>query len=205
LRSLALPVLVLGCDYREIDRTSPSDMPDALGAADDGDEQQSVDQLFLDRMIHQHRGAIGMARVASQRSEHAELEAMAEETVAEQRAELDQMEAWRSAWYGDPTTLPSRTYDEDLAMTIARNDQRVAAQVRALEHANPFDSAFIDAMIPHHQKAVAMSQDAMKNAERDEVRRLASMIVQDRTKEIAAMETWRATWYPTVQAANVRE
>ena len=53
-------------------------------AAADG---RAFDRLFVDYMIRHHRGAIGMARVASQRAEHAELQAMAEETVAETPAE----------------------------------------------------------------------------------------------------------------------
>ena len=202
LRSLALPVLLLGCEYRAIDRIPDGD-PGTLDPADGHDESQPIEQIFLDQMIHHQHGAISMARVASQRAEHADLEAMAKEMVAEQRAELEQMRRWRIAWYGDPTKRPTRIPDEDLAITIARADRRVEEKVRALEQANPFDVAFIDAMIPHHQEAVAMSQNVLQQAQRGEVRRLASMIVKDRTEEITAMEAWRATWYPTLQAANV--
>jgi uncharacterized protein (DUF305 family) len=199
-RRLALPVLVLGCDYRATERTPDADAP-ALNV--DGEAPPAADQVFLDRMIRHHRGSIDMARVAAHRAEHPKLEALAEEAMAEQRAELDQMEAWRNSWYGDPTVPPVRAHDEKRAMANARADRKMAEQVHALEQSQPFDLAFIDAMIPHQRTAVEMSQNAVRHAERTEVRSLAAMISRDRTKEIAAMEEWRATWYPDVQAANV--
>jgi uncharacterized protein (DUF305 family) len=64
-------------------------------------------------MIPRHQRAVGMARLALGRADHAELKALAEEIVTVQEAEVSRMIAWLAEWYpqgsigtgdGTPTT-----------------------------------------------------------------------------------------------------
>jgi uncharacterized protein (DUF305 family) len=59
-----------------------------------------------------------------------------------------------------------------------------------------YDLRFIDGMTPHHQGAVAMAQDVLKNSQRPELRKFAQEIIQAQEKEIAQMGEWRKAWYP---------
>ena len=59
-----------------------------------------------------------------------------------------------------------------------------------------YDLRFIDAMIPHHEGAVVMAQDALKKSKRPEILKLATSIVKAQDKEISEMQQWRRTWYP---------
>lgn len=59
-----------------------------------------------------------------------------------------------------------------------------------------YDLRFIDGMTPHHQGAIAMAQDVLKNSQRPELRKLAKEIISAQEKEIAQMGEWRKTWYP---------
>lgn len=59
-----------------------------------------------------------------------------------------------------------------------------------------YDLRFIDGMTPHHQGAVVMAQDVLKNSKRPELRKLANDIIAAQEKEIAQMATWRKAWYP---------
>ena len=59
-----------------------------------------------------------------------------------------------------------------------------------------FDLRFIDGMILHHQGAIAMSQEALKNSQRPEILQLAQDIIAAQEKEIAQLQAWRSTWYP---------
>lgn len=58
-----------------------------------------------------------------------------------------------------------------------------------------FDLRFMDAMIPHHQGAVKMAQEALQKSKRPEIKKLAQSIIADQDKEIAQMQQWRKTWY----------
>lgn len=50
------------------------------------------------------------------------------------------------------------------------------------------DRRFIDAMVPHHEGAVEMAEVAMKNAEHDEIKRLAEEIVSAQEAEIKELK-----------------
>ena len=58
-----------------------------------------------------------------------------------------------------------------------------------------FDLRFINAMIPHHEGAVTMAEDALKKSQRPEVKQLAREIITSQQKEIAQMKQWRKAWY----------
>jgi uncharacterized protein (DUF305 family) len=65
----------------------------------------------------------------------------------------------------------------------------------ALENAKPFDKAFIDAMVPHHQGAIAMAKDLLKKGDQPALRKMADDIISAQTNEIAQMREWRMSWY----------
>ncbi|MBA2449136.1 MAG: DUF305 domain-containing protein, partial [Chloroflexi bacterium] len=60
----------------------------------------------------------------------------------------------------------------------------------------PFDRVFIDAMIPHHESAIAAARAAESRAERPEIKELAKAIMRDQEREIAQMRQWRQAWFP---------
>ena len=78
-----------------------------------------------------------------------------------------------------------------------------ATQMGGMDHSmmtmdpsQPFDAQFIDSMIEHHQGAVTMAEQVLIEAEHAELRTMADAIIAAQTQEIAAMTTWRQTWYP---------
>ncbi|OLP20044.1 hypothetical protein BST81_02055 [Leptolyngbya sp. 'hensonii'] len=58
-----------------------------------------------------------------------------------------------------------------------------------------FDLRFMNAMIPHHEGAVAMAKDALTKAQHPELRQLANEIIASQQAEIDQMKQWRKTWY----------
>lgn len=60
-----------------------------------------------------------------------------------------------------------------------------------------FDLRFIDAMIPHHEGAIAMAEQVLERSQRPELRELATAIIAAQQAEIDQMKAWRAEWYPT--------
>jgi uncharacterized protein (DUF305 family) len=64
-----------------------------------------------------------------------------------------------------------------------------------LANQRPFDEAFINAMIPHHESAIEMAQVALAESDNLAVRDLAGRIVDDQTREIEQMRGWLEEWY----------
>jgi uncharacterized protein (DUF305 family) len=64
-----------------------------------------------------------------------------------------------------------------------------------LGNREPFDKAFIDAMIPHHQSAIYMSQVAQEESKIPVIKQLAEDIVDAQKREIEQMKQWRKQWY----------
>ncbi len=70
------------------------------------------------------------------------------------------------------------------------------ADPKELANEQPFDKAFIDAMIPHHQSAIDMAQVAYEQTSDPEIKDLALGIVNAQQQEIEQMTDWRQEWYP---------
>ena len=153
----------------------PSDMP--------------FDAMFIDSMIEHHQGAIDMAEMALEEAEHEELRTLAEEIIAAQTAEIEQLQSWRSEWYPDLDLAGGMQMGMDEMMI--GDDESV-----------PFDQRFIEAMISHHQGAIDMAVMALEQAEHEEIRTLSEAIIAAQTAEIEHMQVWLADWYGEAYELN---
>ena len=63
----------------------------------------------------------------------------------------------------------------------------------------PYDATFIDSMIVHHQGAIIMAQQALKETQRPELKQMAEAIVKAQQTEIDQMKQWRKNWYPDLK------
>lgn len=83
-----------------------------------------------------------------------------------------------------------------MTATAMMSDTQMGGMAHTMmDPSQPFDAQFIDSMIEHHQGAVLMAQQALAEADHEELRTLADAIVDAQTQEIAEMTTWRQTWY----------
>jgi uncharacterized protein (DUF305 family) len=159
------------------------------------------DLMFIDMMTPHHASAVAMAQVALSRAEHPEIRTLAEDIIASQSAEIEQMRSWRDDWYPDAPAMPRMDMDQMMAILgqmmgempggMMDMEQEIANLCATTED---FDLAFIEAMVPHHQSAIMMAQGATLRAEHPELRALAQKMVDDQQQEIDQMQTWRAAW-----------
>jgi len=104
-----------------------------------------------------------------------------------QRAEIELFGEMREELEGEPAVEMS---GEEMEGMMGNMDAGKLANQR------PFDRAFIDAMIPHHESAIEMANVALEESEDPEIREIALGIVDAQEREIEQMRTWRDEWYP---------
>ncbi len=68
---------------------------------------ESFDLMFIDLMIGHHQMAIEAGMMAEQQATRDEVRDLAQKIIEKQQAEIEQMKAWRLAWYG--SAEPSAT------------------------------------------------------------------------------------------------
>jgi len=147
------------------------------------------DERFIDAMVPHHQGAIDMANVALENAEHPEIQQLAQNVISTQEAEIDELKAIKQREYGT-SEVPTETSPEEM------KTMGVMAAPKELANEQPFDKAFIDAMIPHHQSAIDMAQVAYEETGDSEIKDLALGIVTAQQQEIEQMTDWRREWYP---------
>ena len=147
------------------------------------------DERFIDAMVPHHQGAVEMAEVALENAEHEEIRALAEDVVTAQEAEIEQLKQIKQREFGSSEVPMEMSQEQMSGMGMTMDPQELANQ-------DPFDKAFIDAMIPHHKSAIAMASVALEESEIPEIREIARDIVRAQQREIRQMQQWREEWYP---------
>ncbi|MBE9106120.1 DUF305 domain-containing protein [Nostoc cf. edaphicum LEGE 07299] len=163
-----------------------------LGPAD-----ANFDLRFIDAMIPHHQGAVEMANVAQQKSKRPEIKKLADNIVKSQNQEITQMKQWRQPWYPKAGNKPM-AYNSQMGhmMEMSSDQMKTMMMSQDLGAADAeFDLRFINAMIPHHEGAVTMAQDALSKSKRPEIKKLAQEIVKAQNIEIKQMQQWRKAWY----------
>jgi uncharacterized protein (DUF305 family) len=154
-----------------------------------------TDAAFLTDMTAHHQGAIDMAKLAQSKAEHPETKQLADDIVSAQKREISVMKTIRR----DVRNMGDHG-DEHMGMSD--HEMGMDMDMTALEDAKPFDKAFIDAMVPHHQGAITMAEELLKNGEQPALREMAGDIISAQTKEIAQMRAWRKAWYGSASGSG---
>jgi len=151
------------------------------------------DRQFINMMVPHHQGATQMATIALARGEHHQITLLARAIVAAQDREIVQMKAWRKAWYGSDRT-PS-TMATLPGMTTAQMDMQMGRDTLVLKTARPFDRAFIGAMLPHHESAIAAAKLELARGTHPELKALALGIIAAQAREVGLMTAYLDLWY----------
>ena len=162
-----------------------------------GPKNETFDLRFLDGMTPHHEGAVVMAQEALQKSKRPEIKKLAQAIIDAQQKEIAQMKQWRTAWYPNASAEPVM-YDEQMKMDMPMTDSMRSSMMMNgnLGAADDqFDLRFINAMLPHHEGAVTMAQEALQKSDRPEIKQLAQGIISSQEQEIAQMQQWKKAWY----------
>lgn len=146
------------------------------------------DARFIDAMIPHHEGAVEMAEVGLDNAEHEEIKRLSEEIISAQQAEIEELKSIKQEEFGSSEAPMKMDMEQMEGMGMMMDPQSLADR-------NPFDKAFIDNMIPHHQSAIEMAEVAGKNTGNERVKSLAMDIIDGQERELTQMKQWREEWY----------
>jgi uncharacterized protein (DUF305 family) len=145
----------------------------------------AFDRRYLDQMVPLEQASLTMADIAVQRAKHEELRAMARDALVARMNDVAKLRGWATQLYGTDTTPPV----EEALPEIAR-------KVADLRTAEPFDAAYIDAMIACEEKMIALARPARLASLLPEISELADEILATRPARIKQLRELRALWYP---------
>jgi uncharacterized protein (DUF305 family) len=147
------------------------------------------DERFIDAMVPHHQGAIEMAKVALKHAEHEEIKELSHNIISSQQAEIEELKSIKKEEFGTSQVPMEMSQEQMRGMGMMMDPQELADK-------EPFDKAFIDAMIPHHQSAIYMAQVAHEKSHNPHIKELAEHIMSAQQAEIEHMTHWRQQWYP---------
>jgi uncharacterized protein (DUF305 family) len=160
------------------------------GGSDEEAVSAELDGAFLVEMASHHEAAIEMAEVAQKRAEHREVVDLAKTIIASQGKEIEKMKQIHASLFEG-----SFNEADHGSLGLEEHEVGMAGDMAELENARPFDRAFIDLMIPHHQGAMLMARRVLEGGSSPQVAALANDIIEAQSGEIEAMNEWREDWY----------
>jgi uncharacterized protein (DUF305 family) len=181
-------------DHGSIDHGQMGPGPTGMGSKDMAKQMIMQnggysDRRFIDAMVPHHQGAIAMARVALKNAEHEEIKELSRNIISTQQAEIEELKTIKKQEFGTSQVPMEMRPQQMQGMGMMMNPQHLA-------QSKPFDKAFIDAMIPHHQSAIYMAQVAHEKSKIPAIKELAENIVEAQTREIEQMKQRRRERYP---------
>lgn len=166
-----------------MDHGSTSSSPAAPAA-----DANEADTMFASMMIEHHTQAIGMSDMilAKDGIDQRVLD-LAAQIKAAQQPEIDVMQSWLDEWGASMSDMDSVDHDMDGMMS--------EEDMQALEDATGADASrlFLEQMIAHHEGAITMAQDEVRDGQNADAVALAETIIDAQTSEITTMEEILAT------------
>jgi len=156
------------------------------GGAPDNRPYDDADVLFATQMIPHHEQAVAMAKLAPAHGASRPVEEVASQISAEQIPEIAQLQDMLAEW-DQPAVSPAAAPMDGMPGMDARGALAAAApgmmsedEMTRLESANgpPFDRAFLQMMITHHEGALTMAKAELADG-RDQDAMLMAQNISD--------------------------
>lgn len=145
------------------------------------------EMAFLSDMVHHHKAALDMFKMAEQRAQHDEIKQLAKKGTAEQQGEIDKMNGM----------LKSMGKTADDHQEPAESMSKMKADMAKLDSAKgaDFDKMFLAMMIEHHHGAIHMAELANEKSSNPEIKQMAEKMASSQREEIKKMKGWQKAWF----------
>lgn len=145
----------------------------------------AADAAYLTRMVAHHSQALDMTELAETRADDPRVRRMARSIDVGQRREVVVMATWLVD-HGQPEPTPATVaavHHEGMPGMVS--DGRLADLSEA--RGTAFDRLFLEAMVQHHQGAVAMAEQVLGVGEDQRVDEMATEVIASQNAEVAIM------------------
>ena len=153
----------------------------------------NADVDFAMMMQRHYQGAVDMAAIELESGEDTTLKQLAQKIIENQKTEIKELQA-----FIDAHKNPAKNYDptkknEGFAKSMEES-MMVMMNMPKMddESASSTDHRFVDMMIPHHQSAVDMAKGFLQYGKDDNLKSMATKIVEDQNMEIAEFKKWKS-------------
>lgn len=195
---MTMKVFVIGISVAMVSMTpacvgssTPSDvtsMSSEIAQSGDSDvEFNDADVMFAQMMIPHHEQAIEMADMALDPNIGASTSVrdLAIQIKAAQDPEIDQMTSLLSSW-GESAAMDATTnHSSMMSGMLSVEDLDALGQLSGVA----FDRAWLEAMIAHHEGAIEMADDVVRDGLNTEIHALAEAIISGQQTEIRTMRS----------------
>jgi uncharacterized protein (DUF305 family) len=144
-------------------------------------DHNKADVRFGQSMIPHHQQAIEMAEMASARAANPKVKELAARIKAAQEPEVEGMKNGLSDW-GEAVEMKGRLSKKVGAMM----SEGEMARLRAAPGPQ-FDRLFLTMMIKHHQRAIEIAEQELKEGKSSAAKDLAQTIKKDQQREVEEM------------------
>ncbi|WP_245928510.1 DUF305 domain-containing protein [Murinocardiopsis flavida] len=163
-----------------------------------GAKRNDADTAYVRKMIHHHRQAVVMTDLVPDRAHRGGIEKIADRMSVAQGTEIDAMEQWLDKGeckakaeepghdHGGSDNAACPPIDHDSMPGMASK-----AQLADLKDAEgkEFDTLFVDLMTTHHEGAITMAEDVVKNGKDTMIRSMANDVIVEQRTEIDRMDS----------------
>ncbi len=152
---------------------------------------KTFDVYWMSQMIEHHNGAVEMAKSILENGKKDFVQKAAKSIVSAQSTEIKTLNNWLKNWYNTrPNLAQQKLMRADMQAMLKMSGNTMPG----MNMAEDPDKAFLEAMIPHHQSAVAMAQLALKKALKPELKTFAKQVIAAQSKEIKQYQAWLTKW-----------
>lgn len=141
------------------------------------------DNDFAMMMMMHHQGAIDMANAELKDGKDVTLKEIAQMMITAQTQEIAQLDAFLQ---GHPAHLNVPEFDSKMMMGMEKMGRNADLQV--INGNTDHDFAML--MIGHHQSAIEMAQMELDYGTHEEMKTMASKIIEEQQKEIKDLQEW---------------
>ena len=166
-------------DMKDVANSTIDAAKDAIGFNDD-------DVMFAQMMIPHHEQAIEMADIALDPLVGASdsVKALATRIKNAQDPEITKMKAFLTSWKERLTPDSGMNHGDSMSGMLSAEDIKKLSALRGVE----FDRAWMTGMIEHHEGAIEMAKDVLKDGKDSAVKALANLVATAQDSEILEMK-----------------
>ncbi len=150
---------------------------------------RAIDREFIDMMIDHHRDGIEMARLAESKGRLDELQSFASRTISNQEKDLSELQAMRDEMFPRAAMSSGMTVN-GRRMTMAEMKRMAQRDMRQLDKAREgrtFDRMFLDKFTMHHQMAINMSQQQIRQGSNPRLKAFSRKTINMQRSDIREM------------------